>query len=71
MTPLETVLGGVVIALLSSLIGGRIGANGKMTSKHCEEKQTACSKLILEKIKNIEQKLDNLTKLINNKIFGI
>ena len=69
--PVTIVLGGICVAVTSGAVGKYIGGNGKVTEEHCDEKRSSCQKLLLEKIGNVEGKVDALTKAVNNKILGI
>lgn len=71
MEPVTSVLGGVVIALVSGAVGKMWGANGAVKRSSCDERQHACQALILEKLGNINSKVDALTKAVNDKIFGL
>ena len=66
--PITTVLGGICVAVVSGAAGKYIGSNGKVSDDHCKEKQEACQNLVIVKMKNIEDKVDNLTNLINSRI---
>lgn len=68
MTGTETILGSIVIATVSGLIGKYIGSNGKVTEDHCTEKRAACQSLILEKLENLSKDVHNLTNIVNDKV---
>ena len=59
-----TVLGGLTVAMIAGIIGRFVGSNGKISDDHCEEKRTACRALLIEKIDNIDGKVDDLKTLI-------
>ena len=69
--PMTTILGGALIASVAGAIGKYIGDNGKVSEDHCNEKRKSCQKLLLEKVSNIDEKVDTLTKAVNNKLFGL
>lgn len=71
MTGLESVLGGVVIAVLSGIAGKITGEHGKVSDISCTDHRSACNSLINNKLVNIEKKVDELTKAVNNKLFGL
>lgn len=68
---IETVLGGVVVALVAGIAGKAIGDNGKMNKENCIQIRSSCQALLIEKIDNINEKLDNLTKAVNTKLYSI
>ncbi len=69
--PMTVLLGGICVAVISGTVGKYIGNSGKVSEGHCEEKRGSCQGLLIEKISNLDKKVDNLTKAVNNKIFGI
>lgn len=71
MEVLTTTLGGIVIALVSGMIGKHSGEKDKVDKNNCVDHRLACTSLIGEKLNNIETKVDTLTKTVNNKLFGI
>ena len=70
MDPVTTILGGVLIAVTSGTIGKYIGGNNKISESHCDEKRRSCQDLLISKIDNIGKKVDELTKVVNNKLLG-
>lgn len=66
MEPVTYVSCGLLVAVGSGIVGRWIGANGKMSEKHCKEKQTSCQNLMVEKIDNLGSKVDALTTAVNN-----
>ena len=71
MESVSTVLGGIVIAVISGVAGKAIGTNNNIKSPLCSERQLACQMLITEKIDNIVEKVEALTKAVNSKLLGI
>ena len=69
--PVIIVLSGVLIAFISGVIGKCIGSSKKISEDHCSEKRRSCQTLVIEKISNIDEKLDTLTTAVNNKLFGL
>ncbi len=68
---LEAILCGVIIALVGGIIGRLIGSYNTVKCPACDERRLACQKLIAEQLHNIEAKVDQLTKNVNNKLFGL
>ena len=64
-------IGGLLIAVVSGILGKFIGSSDKVTEKHCSERQEACQKLLIVKIDNIGKKVDSLAKIVNEKILNI
>jgi len=71
MDPVTTVLGGVLVAVVSGAIGKTLGSNGKMSENHCEEKRQSCQTIVITKIDNVARKVDDLTSIVNNKLLGL
>lgn len=71
MEPVTTILGGIVIATISGVVGKSIGDNNNIKNKHCNEKQISCQKLLIEKIENLSEKVDNIHKIVNSKLFSV
>ncbi len=71
MDPVNTILGGIIVALVYGAVGKSLGANGNVKAQTCNERQQACQKLLIEKIDNLKKELEDLTKAVNNKLFGI
>ena len=65
MEPTSCVLGGIVIAVISSAAGKIIGSNGKVKDATCIERQHACSQVIVTKVENLTLTVDKLEKTIN------
>jgi hypothetical protein len=71
MTNTETILGGVVVSCISSIIGLYIGKYDKVATGTCEERRESCRCFIAAEITAIKKKLDELVELVNKKILGI
>lgn len=57
--PIEvTLLGGVVITGVGGFLGHYLGARGKVDNEHCNERRTACNTLVVQKLKNLDTKID-------------
>ena len=67
----DNVLIGVIIALVSGIIGKYLGEKGKVSTPYCTEHQKACQQLILEKLTNLDNNLKALTNIVNDKVLGI
>ena len=70
MEPTSCVLGGIVIAVFSSVAGKFIGSNGKVKDETCIERQHACSQVIITKVDNLTLIVNKLEKTINNKLLN-
>ena len=71
MEPVTSVLGGLVIALVAGVAGNTIGSNNSVKQSTCSERQHSCQSLLIEKIGNVEEKVDALTKAVNSKLFSL
>ena len=71
MTTTEYILCAIILSLISGLIGRVIGEYDTVKKPLCDRITKDCQTLLLEKIGNVEEKIDTLTKAVNNKLFGI
>uniref|UniRef100_A0A6H1ZMG3 Uncharacterized protein n=1 Tax=viral metagenome TaxID=1070528 RepID=A0A6H1ZMG3_9ZZZZ len=71
MTPVETVFGGIIIAIGSGAVGKYLGSNGKVKDKECIEHRKSCSTVLSLKIDNLAQKVEELKKAVNSKLLGL
>lgn len=71
MEPATTVLGGMVIAIISGVIGKSIGTNDNVKNKFCNERQRACQNLLVEKIESLHRDIKSLTDIVNGKLLGL
>jgi len=71
MELVTTVLGGIVIAVVSGTVGKGIGTNDNVKASTCLERRTACDSLVTEKIDHLARKVDELTKAVNSKLLGM
>jgi hypothetical protein len=62
MTPVETILGGLVISTFSGLIGHAFGKNGKVSDKACNEYRKNCTIILGQKIDNLSDKFETYVK---------
>jgi len=70
--PVETtILGGIVIAVVSGAAGKYIGSNGNVKDRTCTERQHACSALVISKIENLTSVVTKLEKAVNDKLLSL
>jgi len=67
-TTTTTILAGVVIALLSGIVGRSIGERDTIKQSTCNERREACQQLIFEKIDNLSKEIRALTELVRTKL---
>jgi hypothetical protein len=67
----EQLLGAIVVALISGIIGNIIGSKDTVKKTICDERRATCNKLLIEKIENVAEKVEALTKIVNDKHLGI
>ena len=67
----EQILGAMVISLVSGIIGNVIGSKGTIKQAMCDERRIACNKLVIEKIENLTDRVEALTKVVDSKLLGI
>ncbi len=65
------VLGGIVVALVSGIIGKGLEAKNSVKKMNCGVYRDSCQRLLTEKIDNLSGKVDALTTMVNSKILGI
>ena len=68
---LENILCGIIIALVSGIVGKYLGERNKVTTITCSEHQRACQQLIIEKLNHLTKEVASLTNVVNNKLLGI
>ena len=82
MEVITSVLGGVVIAVISGVTGKALNSKDSVDCHQCTERRMSCQALLTEKIDSghslltqkldtVTDKVDILTKAVNSKIFGI
>lgn len=69
--PSIMVLSGIIVAFVSGILGKYIGSSNKVKEKHCDERRRSCVLLISEKIDNISNKIDEIKKVVDDKLLGI
>jgi hypothetical protein len=71
MDVLPSVLGAIVIALVSGIVGQCIGIRNSVKKENCNQIRGACQALLIFKIDTLSEKIDSLTVVVNNKLLGI
>ena len=71
MNLIESILAGLLIAIISGLIGNYISHRSNVSHFNCTLNRSACQNLLNEKLDNITEKVDSLTKMVNNKLLGL
>lgn len=61
----EQILGAVIIALLSGLVGKILGEHGKVSKLDCEERQSGCMKIVCVELAHIKDELKEIKNSIN------
>jgi hypothetical protein len=69
--PITSVLGGIVIAMVSGSIGKSIGTHNRIKRTECDQIRAACKELICEKIDHLGEKIDEMKKVIDGKVIGL
>ncbi len=65
------VLGAMVIALASGILGNVIGTRNTVQKPFCDQLRSSCQALLVEKLEHLADKVDILTKVVNGKILGL
>lgn len=65
MTSLETILSGLLLLVLGSLVGSWIGSRNKVDCKVCLERRTACMEVIDQKFEVIKSEMKALKDLLS------
>lgn len=68
MEPITWITGGLLISVVSGVVGKSIGTNDNVKDSTCKERQEAFRGIIIEKIDGLSSKFDNLEKSINSRI---
>lgn len=66
MTPTETILGGLCIAIISALIGVFVTGKKKVDNNACDERRHACTDLINQKLGSMQSTIDKIWKKLEN-----
>lgn len=67
----ESVLGGLVIALISAFFGKFFGEHGKVSNRLCKVNRDSCKALFDEKLDHILKEVKDLKKIVNGKLLGL
>jgi|GEM_PF-3581864 hypothetical protein len=71
MSSLETILSAIIISLVSGLIGNLISSHKSVKKEICDECRESCQALLLEKISNLTERVEALTKAVDSRLLGI
>ena len=66
MTGLETILGGIVVALAAGSIGTFFGEKNKVSDTACKERQGGCIKVLETHLSYIKDTVDEIKKDIKD-----
>ena len=76
--PTEMILGGVIVASFTGLLGYIVGGKKKITDVVCKERQLSCNSLVRSELTHIKEnqkktdgKVDEILKIITNKFLSI
>jgi hypothetical protein len=61
--PMETILGGLLVSMISATLGAFFGSRNKVALPECLERRASCTALIDSKLESIEKKIDLIMKL--------
>lgn len=67
----ETILGGILIAVVSGAIGKSLSERKMVNRDTCNQIRGDCRDLLCTKIDNVAGKLDALTEAVNHKLYGL
>ena len=68
MESIAYITSGLVVILVAGGFGKYIGESSKVSDTHCNEKRVSCQELLTEKIDNLADRIESLTKAINGKM---
>ena len=68
MEPVTTVMGGVVIAVISGAVGKTFGNSNRVKEKQCIERRNSCILLVSEKIDNLAKTVTDLKDAVNKTV---
>lgn len=71
MSTLETILGAVLISIVSGVIGKSLSDHNSVKIITCNSNRTACQALISEKIDHLCTKVEALSTIVNSKLLGL
>ena len=64
MEPITAITGGVLVAVVSGVVGKALGNRNGVKNSLCDERRHACSTLIIEKIDNLTHMVTDLRKVV-------
>ena len=64
---MEAILSGLLIGIVSAMLGAYLGSKNKVGISQCMERREACIALIQEKLDSIDEKLDLVMKIVDVK----
>lgn len=68
---MENILGGLLISLVSGIVGHTIGTHKSVKFPDCDRRQKDCQRLLIEKIDHLSKKIDGLADIVNTKLLGL
>lgn len=74
MTSLEQIMTGIIIAVISTIIGKIWGEGGKVSKSQCIERQTSCTNNMctaLESIKENQREMKEDVRIIKDQLFDL
>jgi hypothetical protein len=57
--------------LLSGFLGKIVGEKGRVKCATCEEYRKSCQEVLKVKLDNLIKEVEQLTRVVNNKLLGI
>ena len=64
MTSLETIFGGLIIAIASGLVGAWLSTRSKVDCRTCLERRAACMEIIDQKFELFKGQLKDLKEMV-------
>jgi hypothetical protein len=68
--PVTGIMGGVLVAIVSGVIGNSIGNRGSVKDSRCVERRQSCSILLVEKIDNLTIQIKDLKHIVEAKMIN-
>ena len=65
--PMEAILGGLLVSIVSATLGAFFGSRNKVALPQCTERRASCIALIDSKLESIEKKVDLVVELARSK----
>lgn len=66
MSPLETILGGICVGVVSGGLGALIGSRHKVDCDDCDERRKSCTVALNQRFADIKDLLDKIWKKVNH-----